>query len=86
MISINIRNLKGITDKDLIVFLVAKGIEIKRVKKDPGMNRSFVYFEKTKDLENAVLAYTNKSEQINVGDYIAAERRVKTLLNLQKTF
>jgi hypothetical protein len=84
VIAINTENLKRITDKDLMVFLVAKGMEIKKVNKDQGKNRSLVYFEKTKDLENAVLSFTNKSEEINVGDYIAAERRVKTLLNLQK--
>jgi hypothetical protein len=84
VIAISTESLKGITDKDLMVFLVAKGLEIKKVKKDEGKNRSFVYFENTKDFEEAVLSFTNRKEQINVGDYIAAERRVKTLLNLQK--
>jgi hypothetical protein len=77
-------NLREITDKDLIVFLVAKGLKIQQIKRDPGRNRSLVYFENTGELENAVLAYTNKSEEINYGDYIAAERRVKTLLTMQK--
>lgn len=77
-------NFREITDKDLIVFLVAKGIQIQQIKRDPGRNRSLVYFHNTAELENAVLAYTNKSEEINYGDYIAAERRVKTLLSMQK--
>lgn len=76
--------LREITDKDLIVFLVARGLKIKEIKRDPKRNRSLVYFEDTGELENAVLAYTNKSEEINYGDYIAAERRVKTLLIMQK--
>lgn len=76
--------LREITDKDLIVFLVAKGLKIIKIKKDPERNRSLVYFEDRGELENAVLAYTNKSEEINYGDYIAAERRVKTLLTMQK--
>lgn len=76
--------LREITDKDLMVFLVAKGLKIQQIKRDPDRNRSLVYFENTQELENAVLAYTNKSEEINYGDYIAAERRVKTLLSMQK--
>ncbi len=74
---------KEITDKDLMVFLVAKGLKIVKIKKDPERNRSLVYFNDTAELENAVLAYTNK-EEINYGDYIAAEKRVKTLLSMQK--
>jgi len=77
-------DLKELTDKDLIVFLVAKELKIQKIKKDPERNRSLVYFENTAELENAVLAYINKTEEINYGDYIAAEKRVKTLLNLQK--
>lgn len=78
-------NLKLITDKDLITFLVAKGFEIQKINKDKGRNRSLIYFEKTKALEKAILSYVNKTETINICDYQAAERRVKTLLCLQKT-
>jgi TRAP-type uncharacterized transport system substrate-binding protein len=73
-----------ITDKDLTVFLVASGHEIKKVQKDPERNRSLVFFEITNDLKDAILAFTNKSKVINIGDYQAAERRVKTLLSMQK--
>ncbi|MDF2545770.1 MAG: hypothetical protein K0R93_668 [Anaerosolibacter sp.] len=73
-----------ITDKDLMVFLVASGHEIKKVQKDPERNRSLVFFEVTSQLNDSILAFTNKSKIINIGDYQAAERRVKTLLSMQK--
>lgn len=76
--------LRKITDKDLIVFLVAKGFEIKDIKKERGKNRSLVYFSNCKELESAILAFVNKTEEVNIGDYQSAERRVKTLLYLQK--
>lgn len=77
-------NLEVITDKDLIVFLVAKGFKIKRVRKDRRGNRSLLYFEKSRHLEKAILAFVNKTEMININEYQAAERRVKTLLSMQK--
>lgn len=77
-------NLKLITDKDLMVFLVAKGFEIKDIKKEKGRNRSLVYFTKNEQLKKAILTFVNKTETINIAEYQAAERRVKTLLCLQK--
>jgi hypothetical protein len=77
-------SLKQITDKDLIVFLVACGLEIKQIIKDKRFNRSIVYFENSNNLEEHILKYTNKSVTINICDYISAERRVKTLLCMQK--
>lgn len=77
-------SLKQITDKDLIVFLVACGLEIKQIIKDKRFNRSIVYFENSNNLEEHILKYTNKSVDINICDYISAERRVKTLLCMQK--
>ena len=74
--------LKSITDKDLIVFLVAYGLNIKEIKKDG--NRSLIYFEDTPILKDAILKFTNRSVEINLSDYIAAEKRVKTLLYTQK--
>ena len=78
------KNLKEITDKDLIVFLVACGIDIKEVEKDKKFNRSIVYFENDTELYQYILKYTNRSVNVNVADYIAAEKRVKTLLCIQK--
>lgn len=78
------RGLKQITDKDLIVFLVACGIDIKQIEKDKKFNRSIIYFEDNENLNDYILKYTNKSVSINLCDYISAERRVKTLLCMQK--
>lgn len=77
-------SLKQITDKDLIIFLVAYGLEVKDIKKDSSRNRSWVYFEDTSELKDAILKYTNRSVEINLSDYIAAEKRVTTLLHTQK--
>ena len=79
------QNLRLITDKDLIVFLVASGIEIKSIAKDSVYQRSNVYFENTERLDAAVLDYTNRTTMINIADYMAAEKRVKTLLCMQKS-
>lgn len=79
-----ISSLKQITDKDLIIFLVAYGLEVKDIKKDSSRNRSWVYFEDTSELKDAILKYTNRSVEINLCDYIAAEKRVTTLLYTQK--
>jgi hypothetical protein len=79
------KSLRLITDKDLIVFLVASGMEIRLIRKDPVYRRSNVYFDNTERLDAAVLNYTNKSTMVNIADYLAAEKRVKTLLCLQKS-
>lgn len=80
--------LKKITDKDLIVFLVARNFEIKNIEKEADRNRSIIYFEDSPELHKAILDYTNKNNDTNISivDYMAAEKRVTTLLNLQKTF
>lgn len=81
----NLEIMKQITDKDLIVFLVAKGFDIKAVRRDMIRSRSLVYFEKSDTLEEAIIEFTNKSAVVNISDYIAADRRVTTMLCLQKT-
>jgi hypothetical protein len=81
----HVKGLKLITDKDLIVFLVASGMEIRLIRKDPVYQRSNVYFDNTERLDATVLNYTNKSTMVNIADYLAAEKRVKTLLCLQKS-
>lgn len=77
-------NLKEITDKDLIVFLVANGIKIEDIKADKKANRSLVYFEDTKELQDSIIKFANRSGEINIADYIATERRIKTLFCVQK--
>lgn len=77
-------NLREITDKDLIVFLVACNFDIKDIQKDKIHNRSLVYFQNTELLEEYLLKYANKSIEINICEYQAAERRVKTLLCMNK--
>lgn len=77
-------NLKAITDKDLIVYLVASGMEIKNIEKENGKNRSVVYFEKGNQLDKMVINFVNKTGCVNIADFIAAERRIKTLLCMQK--
>lgn len=76
--------MKQIKDKDLIVFLVAKGFEIQDIKKDKPRNRSLVYFKQNHELDKAILSFVNKTEIININEYQAAERRVTTLLCMQK--
>lgn len=79
------KHLKEITDKELIVFLVACGLNIKEIEKDKKFNRSIVYFEDNEKLKEYILKYTNRAVNINICDYMAAEKRVKTLLCMQKT-
>ena len=74
--------MKAITDKDVIVYLVAEGKLIVDVKKEG--NRSRVYFEDNSELDQAILRFINRTGEINISDYIAAERRVKTMLCMQK--
>lgn len=76
--------LKCITDKDLIVYLTTKGFEIKNIAKDPKGNRSFVYFNDDPKLVDAAISYANKTDMVNIAELMAAERRIKTLLQLQK--
>gem|GEM_PF-2349822 len=74
-----------VTDKDLIVYLVANGYEIKHIIRDymrPA--RSKVYFDKTNSLSESITRFTNKNTSINFSDFIAAERRVNTLLQTLK--
>lgn len=77
-------NLREITDKDLIVFLVACGIDIKDIQKDKKHSRSLVYFEDTELLNDLILKFVNKAIDINICDYQAAEKRIKTLLCMNK--
>lgn len=53
-------SLRQITDKDLIVFLVACGIDIKQIEKDKKFNRSIIYFEDNENLNDYILKYTKK--------------------------
>ncbi|AUN23782.1 hypothetical protein EXN48_14320 [Clostridium botulinum] len=78
------KNLVKVTDKDLIVFLINYGLKIEDIKKDPNRNRSLVFFKNTEEFRKATLEYGNKTLEINVADYIAAEKRIKTLLHIQK--
>ncbi|KRU29362.1 hypothetical protein VT91_09760 [Clostridium sporogenes] len=75
-------NLIKITDKDLIVFLINYGLEIQDIKKSG--NKSLVFFRNTEKLKKATLEYANRTFKVNVADYIAAEKRIRTLLYLQK--
>ncbi|MCT4507843.1 MAG: DUF5659 domain-containing protein [Tepidibacter sp.] len=74
--------LKEITDIDLIVFLVTKGHLINKSKKEG--NKSIIYFEDNKELQKNILKFVNRNENINISDYQAAHRRVKTLLYANK--
>lgn len=75
-------NQKPVTDKDLMVYLVSIGHEIKRIKKEG--NHSIAYFENTLELSNSLIRFANKADTVNVADYTATERRIKTLLCMQK--
>ena len=76
--------LKAITDKDLIVYLTAKGLEIKGIEREGGRNRSIVYFEDSNELRSSLINYVNKTDKVNIAEFISAERRIKTLLCMQK--
>lgn len=77
--------IKKLTDKDLIVYLSATGHEIVGIKKEENCNRSVVYFNDTEKLNESILSYVNKTEKVNVADFLAAERRIKTLFCMQKS-
>lgn len=74
----------GITDKQLIIFLVCKQFKISGVAKDPNGRKSIVYFENTKELEQEVLNYANKVGNVNISDFLAVEKRVNNLLYFNK--
>jgi len=76
---------REITDKDLIVYLVANGVDILAIKKEQGKERSIIYFEDDDKLQQLIINFANKKDQINIAEFIATERRIKTLLCLQKT-
>ncbi|NEZ46489.1 hypothetical protein FDF74_04570 [Clostridium niameyense] len=78
------KNLVIVTDKDLAIFLVMCGLDIIDIRKDKGHNRSLIFFHDNEELKKATLEYANKSKVVNVADYLAAEKRIKTLLYLQK--
>jgi len=73
-------DLIGITDKDLIVFLVSSGLKIIDAQKENNTNHSVVFFEDNENLKKAKIEYVNRSKVINIADYIAAEKRVRALL------
>lgn len=72
--------LSSVTDKDLIVFLVASGLEIVNAEKEKNKNHSVVFFEDNDNFRKAKLEYVNRNKVINVADYLAAEKRVRALL------
>lgn len=74
----------GITDKQLIIFLVCKQFEIKGMTKDPKGTKSIIYFENTKELEQAILDYANKVGNVNISDFLAVEKRVNNILYFNK--
>lgn len=74
--------LKDITDMDLIVFLVLKGHGINKSKREG--NKSIIYFEDNEELQENILKFVNRNENINIADYQATYRRVKTLLCTNK--
>lgn len=76
-------DLKTLTDLDLIIFLVAKKHTVVNTKLEG--NRSLVYFNKTKELEKDILTFVNGTDKINITEYQAAEKRVKTILYANKS-
>lgn len=75
-------DLKAFTDLNLIIFLVAKKHRVIKTKLDG--NKSLVYFENTKELEKDKLNFINGVDKINITEYQAAEKRVKTILYVNK--
>lgn len=69
---------REITDKDLMVYLVAKGFKIEKIKKDG--NKSIVIFQENKELEDATIKFVNRQDSVNIADLLAAEKRIKTIL------
>lgn len=71
-------NYTEITDKDLMVYLVAKGFEIKDIKRNG--NRSIVIFSEAPGLREASISFVNRQNMVNIADLLAAEKRIKTIL------
>ena len=78
------KEMKALTDKDLIVFLVSQGFDIKDIESNSSKTKCTIYFENSLALEKSILDFVNKSTTINIADFLAAEKRVKTLLCLKK--
>ncbi|AKL95039.1 hypothetical protein CACET_c15900 [Clostridium aceticum] len=78
-------NTIKLTDKDLITYLSARGFEIIASDKDSSKNRSVVTFKNTEELDKAILDYVNRVGDVNISDYLAAEKRIKNLLYFNKT-
>lgn len=76
--------LVPVTDKELIVFLVASGLELKDNKYDKMAKRSTLFFKNDEAFNSAVINYANGTGNVNIADYIAVEKRVKTLLCVPK--
>lgn len=75
-------NLIQVTDLNLITFLVAKNHQIKDSKIDG--NKSIIYFEDSKGLQDDIVKFVNGIETINITEYQAAEKRVKTFIYQNK--
>lgn len=80
----NSKNTIGITDKQLIIFLLLRQLKVLRVERDPSGTKSILYFENTKELNQAILDYTNRVGNVNIADYLAVEKRVNNLLYFNK--
>lgn len=76
------KKLKAVTDKNLAVYLVAKKFEIFKIEKNPDSNRCLFYFESTESFNRALLEYTTQNI---FADYISAEKRITTLINMVKS-
>lgn len=79
------KNLIGITDKDLMIYLSCRGLKIIDYKKDIKRNRSIVYFINNDELSDALLDYANRDGDINIGDFLASEKRINNLLYFNKS-
>lgn len=73
--------LKGVTDLDLIIFLISKGFEV--IDTQRSGNKTIFYFNDTTELNKSFKSFVNKTETANVADILSAKRRVKTLLTIQ---
>lgn len=76
------KNTINITDKETIIYLVAKGFNILNSYSDG--TKSIMEFEKTKEFKKAILDYTNQRGSINIADFLAAEKRVTNLIHINK--
>ena len=78
---IEIKVLKT-TDLNLIIFLASQGHSIIDSKLDS--NKSIVMFKNSTKLQSDILKFVNGEEEINITDYQAVEKRVKTLIYQNK--